>query len=140
MKKIIYIILISIISICALAIFVAPQIPVKKFEPVTHTMFEEEPAFERAYNIYGKVIFKNRWKALKKFKKDYASVLKYIEDNTDYGKFNTSYDTLSKYYLYGFNGVKDKNIDNADELNKQLNRVAGFCMTYRRSSYKEIFR
>ena len=101
MKKKICIFLVGIVVIAALALFVVPQIPVRKFEPVTHTMLEEDEAYERAYNLYGKVIFKDRRKALDKFKKDYKSALEYIEDNTDYGKFNTSYKTLSEYFLYG---------------------------------------
>ena len=42
---------------------------VYKRQPVTHTMLEEDEAYERAYNLYGKVIFKDRRKALDKFKK-----------------------------------------------------------------------
>lgn len=114
-----------------------PQIPVRKFEPVTHTMLEEDEAYVRAYNLYGKVIFKDRRKALDKFKTDYKSALEYIEDNTDYGKFNTSYKTLSEYFLYGLNGLKNRDVDNADVLNKQLHGVAAFCKTYRKSSYRE---
>lgn len=119
--------LVGIVVIAALALFVVPQIPVRKFEPVTHTMLEEDEAYERAYNLYGKVIFKDRRKALDKFKKDYKSALEYIEDNTDYGKFNTSYKTLSEYFLYGLNGLKNRDVDNADVLNKQLHGVAVFC-------------
>lgn len=137
MKKKIYIFLVGIVVIAALALFVVPQIPVRKFEPVTHTMLEEDEAYERAYNLYGKVIFKDRRKALDKFKKDYKSALEYIEDNTDYGKFNTSYKTLSEYFLYGLNGLKNRDVDNADVLNKQLHGVAAFCKTYRKSSYRE---
>ena len=84
MKKKICIFLVGIVVIAALALFVVPQIPVRKFEPVTHTMLEEDEAYERAYNLYGKVIFKDRRKALDKFKKHYKSALEYIEDNTDY--------------------------------------------------------
>ncbi len=137
MKKKIYIFLVGIVVIAALALFVVPQIPVRRFEPVTHTMLEEDEAYERAYNLYGKVIFKDRRKALDKFKKDYKSALEYIEDNTDYGKFNTSYKTLSEYFLYGLNGLKNRDVDNADVLNKQLHGVAAFCKTYRKSSYRE---
>lgn len=137
MKKKICIFLVGIVVIAALALFVVPQIPVRKFEPVTHTMLEEDEAYERAYNLYGKVIFKDRRKALDKFKKDYKSALEYIEDNTDYGKFNTSYKTLSEYFLYGLNGLKNRDVDNADVLNKQLHGVAAFCKTYRKSSYRE---
>ncbi len=137
MKKKICIFLVGIVVIAALALFVVPQIPVRKFEPVTHTMLEEDEAYERAYNLYGKVIFKDRRKALDKFKKDYKSALEYIEDNTDYGKFNTSYKTLSEYFLYGLNGLKNRDVDNADVLNKQLHGVAVFCKTYRKSSYRE---
>lgn len=126
MKKKIYIFLVGIVVIAALALFVVPQIPVRKFEPVTHTMLEEDEAYERAYNLYGKVIFKDRRKALDKFKTDYKSALEYIEDNTDYGKFNTSYKTLSEYFLYGLNGLKNRDVDNADVLNKQLHGVAVF--------------
>ena len=127
MKKKICIFLVGIVVIAALALFVVPQIPVRKFEPVTHTMLEEDEAYERAYNLYGKVIFK----------KDYKSALEYIEDNTDYGKFNTSYKTLSEYFLYGLNGLKNRDVDNADVLNKQLHGVAVFCKTYRKSNYRE---
>ena len=137
MKKKICIFLVGIVVIAALALFVVPQIPVRKFEPVTHTMLEEDEAYERAYNLYGKVIFKDRRKALDKFKKDYKSALEYIEDNTDYGKFNTSYKTLSEYFLYGLNGLKNRDVDNADVLNKQLHGVAVFCKTYRKSNYME---
>ena len=137
MKKKICIFLVGIVVIAALALFVVPQIPVRKFEPVTHTMLEEYEAYERAYNLYGKVIFKDRRKALDKFKTDYKSALEYIEDNTDYGKFNTSYKTLSEYFLYGLNGLKNRDVDNADVLNKQLHGVAAFCKTYRKSSYRE---
>lgn len=137
MKKKICILLVGIVVIAALALFVVPQIPVRRFEPVTHTMLEEDEAYERAYNLYGKVIFKDRRKALDKFKKDYKSALEYIEDNTDYGKFNTSYKTLSEYFLYGLNGLKNRDVDNADVLNKQLHGVAAFCKTYRKSSYRE---
>ena len=137
MKKKIYIFLVGIVVIAALALFVVPQIPVRRFEPVTHTMLEEDEAYERAYNLYGKVIFKDRRKALDKFKKDYKSALEYIEDNTDYGKFNTSYKTLSEYFLYGLNGLKNRDVDNADVLNKQLHGVAAFCKTYRKSNYRE---
>lgn len=137
MKKKICIFLVGIVVIAALALFVVPQIPVRKFEPVTHTMLEEDEAYERAYNLYGKVIFKDRRKALDKFKKDYKSALEYIEGNTDYGKFNTSYKTLSEYFLYGLNGLKNRDVDNADVLNKQLHGVAAFCKTYRKSSYRE---
>ena len=77
MKKKICIFLVGIVVIAALALFVVPQIPVRKFEPVTHTMLEEDEAYERAYNLYGKVIFKDRRKALDKFKKDYKSALEY---------------------------------------------------------------
>ena len=126
MKKKICIFLVGIVVIAALALFVVPQIPVRKFEPVTHTMLEED-----------EVIFKDRRKALDKFKKDYKSALEYIEDNTDYGKFNTSYKTLSEYFLYGLNGLKNRDVDNADVLNKQLHGVAVFCKTYRKSSYRE---
>ena len=56
MKKKICIFLVGIVVIAALALFVVPQIPVRKFEPVTHTMLEEDEAYERAYNLYGKVI------------------------------------------------------------------------------------
>ena len=136
MKKKICIFLVGIVVIAALALFVVPQIPVRKFEPVTHTMLEEDEAYERAYNLYGKVIFKDRRKALDKFKKDYKSALEYIEDNTDYGKFNTSYKTLSEYFLYGLNGLKNRDVDNADVLNKQLHGVAVFCKTYRKSNYR----
>ena len=128
MKKKICIFLVGIVVIAALALFVVPQIPVRKFEPVTHTMLEEDEAYERAYNLYGKVIFKDRRKALDKFKTDYKSALEYIEGNTDYGKFNTSYKTLSEYFLYGLNGLKNRDVDNADVLNKQLHGVAVFCM------------
>ena len=124
MKKKICIFLVGIVVIAALALFVVPQIPVRKFEPVTHTMLEEDAAYERAYNLYGKVIFKDRRKALDKF-------------NTDYGKFNTSYKTLSEYFLYGLNGLKNRDVDNADVLNKQLHGVAVFCKTYRKSNYRE---
>ena len=127
MKKKICIFLVGIVVIAALALFVVPQIPVRKFEPVTHTMLEEDEAYERAYNLYGKVIFKDRRKALDKFK----------TDNTDYGKFNTSYKTLSEYFLYGLNGLKNRDVDNADVLNKQLHGVAVFCKTYRKSNYRE---
>lgn len=137
MKKKICIFLVGIVVIAALALFVVPQIPVRKFEPVTHTMLEEDEAYERAYNLYGKVIFKDRRKALDKFKTDYKSALEYIEDNTDYGKFNTSYKTLSEYFLYGLNGLKNRDVDNADVLNKQLHGVAAFCKTYRKCSYRE---
>ena len=137
MKKKICIFLVGIVVIAALALFVVPQIPVRKFEPVTHTMLEEDEAYERAYNLYGKVIFKDRRKALDKFKKDYKSALEYIEDNTDYGKFNTSYKTLSEYFLYGLNGLKNRDVDDAYVLNKQLHDVAVFCKTYRKSSYRE---
>ena len=137
MKKKICIFLVGIVVIAALALFVVPQIPVRRFEPVTHTMLEEDEAYERAYNLYGKVIFKDRRKALDKFKKDYKSALEYIEDNTDYGKFNTSYKTLSEYFLYGLNGLKNRDVDNADVLNKQLHGVAAFCKTYRKSNYRE---
>ena len=137
MKKKIYIFLVGIVVIAALALFVVPQIPVRRFEPVTHTMLEEDEAYERAYNLYGKVIFKDRRKALDKFKKDYKSALEYIEDNTDYGKFNTSYKTLSEYFLYGLNGLKNRDVDDAYVLNKQLHDVAVFCKTYRKSSYRE---
>ena len=136
MKKIICVILASVI-IGALALFVIPQIPVRKFEPVTHTILEEDAAYERAYNLYGKGIFRDKKKALNKFKKDYKPELEYIEDNTDYGKFNTSYKTLSQYFLYGLNGLKNRDIDNADVLNKRLYDVAVFCKTYRKSSYRE---
>ena len=137
MKKKICIFLVGIVVIAALALFVVPQIPVRKFEPVTHTMLEEDEAYERAYNLYGKVIFKDRRKALDKFKTDYKSALEYIEDNTDYGKFNTSYKTLSEYFLYGLNGLKNRDVDNADVLNKQLHGVSVFCKTYRKSNYRE---
>ena len=137
MKKKICIFLVGIVVIAALALFVVPQIPVRKFEPVTHTMLEEYEAYERAYNLYGKVIFKDRRKALAKFKTDYKSALEYIEDNTDYGKFNTSYKTLSEYFLYGLNGLKNRDVDDAYVLNKQLHDVAVFCKTYRKSSYRE---
>ena len=137
MKKKICIFLVGIVVIAALALFVVPQIPVRKFEPVTHTMLEEDEAYERAYNLYGKVIFKDRRKALDKFKTDYKSALEYIEDNTDYGKFNTSYKTLSEYFLYGLNGLKNRDVDDADALNKQLHDVAFFCKTYRKSNYRE---
>ena len=76
MKKKICIFLVGIVVIAALALFVVPQIPVRKFEPVTHTMLEEDEAYERAYNLYGKVIFKDRRKALDKFKKDYKNIFK----------------------------------------------------------------
>ena len=137
MKKKICIFLVGIVVIAALALFVVPQIPVRKFEPVTHTRLEEDEAYERAYNLYGKVIFKDRRKALDKFKTDYKSALEYIEDNTDYGKFNTSYKTLSEYFLYGLNGLKNRDVDNADVSNKQLHGVAAFCKTYRKSNYRE---
>lgn len=137
MKKKICIFLVGIVVIAALALFVVPQIPVRKFEPVTHTMLEEDAAYERAYNLYGKVIFKDRRKALDKFKTDYKLALEYIEDNTDYGKFNTSYKTLSEYFLYGLNGLKNRDVDDAYVLNKQLHDVAVFCKTYRKSNYRE---
>lgn len=121
-----YVFLVGIVVIAALALFVVPQIPVRRFEPVTHTMLEEDEAYERAYNLYGKVIFKDRRKALAKFKTDYKSALEYIEDNTDYGKFNTSYKTLSEYFLYGLNGLKNRDVDDAYVLNKQLHDVAVF--------------
>ena len=130
MKKKICIFLVGIVVIAALALFVVPQIPVRKFEPVTHTMLEEDAAYERAYNLYGKVIFKDRRKALDKFKTDYKSALEYIE-------VNTSYKTLSEYFLYGLNGLKNRDVDNADVLNKQLHGVAVFCKTYRKSNYRE---
>lgn len=139
MKKKICIFLVGIVVIAALALFVIPQIPVRKFEPVTHTMLEEDEAYERAYNLYGKVIFKDRRKALDKFKKDYKSALEYIEDNTDYGKFNTSYKTLSEYFLYGLNGLKNRDVDNADVLNKQLHGIAVFCKTYRKATIGNMY-
>jgi len=95
--KIVSIVAAILVAVGIIAVFVAPLIPVRKVDESAYKKLDNNDVYERAYNIYGVQIYKDRDKALAQFKTDYNDALVYLNEKLVLGEFNTSYDMLSQY-------------------------------------------
>ena len=90
--KIVSIVAAILVAVGIIAVFVAPLIPVRKVDESAYKKLDNNDVYERAYNIYGVQIYKDRDKALAQFKTDYNDALVYLNEKLVLGEFNTSYD------------------------------------------------
>ena len=95
--KVVSIVAAIVVAVGIIAVFVAPLIPVRKVDESAYKKLDNNDVYERAYNIYGVQIYKDRDKALAQFKADYNAALVYLDEKLGLGEFNTSYDMLSQY-------------------------------------------
>ena len=136
-KKIIMISILVIIAACVMFMLVSPQISVRD-DTTRGIEFGDgtSDAYALGYNIYGKIIFKNRSKALKQFKKEYAVTLDYLEQ-CGYGKFSTDYDTLSYYAVYSWQHNIKTEVENEEVIKSQLFGISSFLDIYYNSDYRD---
>ena len=73
--KIVSIVAAILVAVGIIAVFVAPLIPVRKVDESAYKKLDNNDVYERAYNIYGVQIYKDRDKALAQFKADYNDAL-----------------------------------------------------------------
>ena len=139
LKKIIMITLLIIIAALCIFMVLAPQIPVRE-SPNRKSLWKDETndAYDVAYNVYGKLIFKNKNKALKQFKKEYAITLDYLEQ-CGYGKFSTDFKTLQHYQIYSWQQHVDEGVENEELIKSQLADVSNFLYVYYHGSYTYYF-
>jgi len=138
-KKAIVIIIFSIIAAAGVFMVLAPQIPVQDCTTRENIFGDRtNDAYDVAYNVYGKLIFKNKRKALKQFKKDYAVTLEYL-NQCGYGEFNTSYDTLSHYAVYSWQHNVESNVENKELIESQLGYVSSFIDLYYNSNFHDYY-
>ena len=126
-----------IIAACVMFMLVSPQISVRD-NTTRGIEFGDgtSDAYALGYNIYGKLIFKNRSRALKQFKKDYAVNLDYLEQ-CGYGKFSTDYDTLSYYAVYSWQHTVEEGTENEELIKSQLGYVSSFLYMYYNGDYRD---
>lgn len=87
---------------------------------------------------FARELLKNRSKALKQFKKDYAVTLEYLEQ-CGYGEFNTDFETLQHYAIYSWQHTVEKGTENEELIKSQLGNVSSFLDVYYNGSYTYYF-
>lgn len=87
---------------------------------------------------FARELLKNRSKALKQFKKDYAVTLEYLEQ-CGYGEFNTDFETLQRYETYSWQHTVEKGTENEELIKSQLGNVSSFLDVYYNGSYTYYF-
>ena len=88
--KVVSIVAAIVVAVGIIAVFVAPLIPVRKVDESAYKKLDNNDVYERAYNIYGVQIYKDRDKALAQFKADYNAALVYLDEKLGLGEFNTA--------------------------------------------------
>ena len=134
--KIVSIVAAILVAVGIIAVFVAPLIPVRKVDESAYKKLDNNDVYERAYNIYGVQIYKDRDKALAQFKADYNDALVYLNEKLVLGEFNTSYDMLSQYgengwqYTFSADEKRELGEEKVNELKqKMLHRAARVDLT-----------
>lgn len=119
--KIVSIVAAILVAVGIIAVFVAPLIPVRKVDESAYKKLDNNDVYERAYNIYGVQIYKDRDKALAQFKADYNDALVYLDEKLGLGEFNTSYDMLSQYgengWQYTFSADEKRELGEERSMN-----------------------
>ena len=127
--KVVSIVAAIVVAVGIIAVFVAPLIPVRK-------------VYERAYNIYGVQIYKDRDKALAQFKADYNAALVYLDEKLGLGEFNTSYDMLSQYgengwqYTFSADERRELGEEKVNELKQKMAGISAFCDMYEDTNWR----
>lgn len=138
MKKKLLIILpaciLGIVLIIFGVLYYKAVVPVREVEAekLQKIHFKEEvnSAYACGYNSYGRIIFKHPKAALKQFKQDYAEGLAYMAKVYDLPEFSEQYEVLVQYEIYGWQTSVKEDIDNLEEVKKQLPQITQFAYQY----------
>ena len=134
--------IVSIVAVGIIAVFVAPLIPVRKVDESAYKKLDNNDVYERAYNIYGVQIYKDRDKALAQFKTDYNDALVYLNEKLVLGEFNTSYDMLSQYgengwqYTFSADEKRELGEEKVNELKQKMAGISAFCDMYENTNWR----
>lgn len=115
--KVVSIVAAIVVAVGIIVVFVAPLIPVRKVDESAYKKLDNNDVYERAYNIYGVQIYKDRDKALAQFKADYNDALVYLDEKLGLGEFNTSYDMLSQYGSIHFQLMRRESLGRKRSMN-----------------------
>lgn len=126
--------LLAIILIIFGVLYYKAAVPVREVEAekLQKINFKEEvnPAYACGYNAYGRIIFKRPKAALKQFKQDYAEGLAYMAKVYDLPEFSDKYEVLVQYEIYGWQTSVKDDIDNPEEIKKQMTEITQFAYQY----------
>lgn len=140
--KIVSIVAAILVAVGIIAVFVAPLIPVRKVDESAYKKLDNNDVYERAYNIYGVQIYKDRDKALAQFKADYNDALVYLNEKLVLGEFNTSYDMLSQYgengwqYTFLADEKRELGEEKVNELKQKMAGISAFCDMYENTNWR----
>lgn len=140
--KIVSIVAAILVAVGIIAVFVAPLIPVRKVDESAYKKLDNNDVYERAYNIYGVQIYKDRDKALAQFKADYNAALVYLDEKLGLGEFNTSYDMLSQYgengwqYTFSADERRELGEEKVNELKQKMAGISAFCDMYENTNWR----
>lgn len=140
--KILLILLAVLAAGALLAIFVVPFIPIKNVDSGTYKLIGDNEVYERAYNLYGRQIYKKRSKALAQFKKDYKETLDYMSANLSIDEFKTSFNTVSAYerkgwqYTFTEDEKRELGEEKVEELEHNMRDVTLFCSLYKNTNWR----
>ena len=132
--KIVSIVAAILVAVGIIAVFVAPLIPVRKVDESAYKKLDNNDVYERAYNIYGVQIYKDRDKALAQFK--------YLNEKLVLGEFNTSYDMLSQYgengwqYTFSADEKRELGEEKVNELKQKMAGISAFCDMYENTNWR----
>lgn len=135
--KVVSIVAAIVVAVGIIAVFVAPLIPVRKVDESAYKKLDNNDVYERAYNIYGVQIYKDRDKALAQFKADYNDALVYLDEKLGLGEFNTSYDMLSQYgengwqYTFSADEKRELGEEKVNELKQKMAGISAFVICMR---------
>ena len=142
--KVVSIVAAIVVAVGIIAVFVAPLIPVRKVDESAYKKLDNNDVYERAYNIYGVQIYKDRDKALAQFKADYNAALVYLDEKLGLGEFNTSYDMLSQYgengwqYTFSADERRELGEEKVNELKQKMAGISAFCDMYENTNWRVI--
>ena len=140
--KVVSIVAAIVVAVGIIAVFVAPLIPVRKVDESAYKKLDNNDVYERAYNIYGVQIYKDRDKALAQFKADYNAALVYLDEKLGLGEFNTSYDMLSQYgengwqYTFSADERRELGEEKVNELKQKMAGISAFCDMYENTNWR----
>ena len=131
--KVVSIVAAIVVAVGIIAVFVAPLIPVRKVDESAYKKLDNNDVYERAYNIYGVQIYKDRDKAL---------ALVYLDEKLGLGEFNTSYDMLSQYgengwqYTFSADEKRELGEEKVNELKQKMAGISAFCDMYENTNWR----
>ena len=123
--KIVSIVAAILVAVGIIAVFVAPLIPVRKVDESAYKKLDNNDVYERAYNIYGVQIYKDRDKALAQFKPETPNGYKFEKLVLDMVEMMDNCVPYEVERNYEFAPIKNKTGKDSLESARELLKVNG---------------